>query len=140
MNRTSFKHPSFPFGVDMSIVKSSTNDSRKKPIPTHKIEESQVFKNEETYEIELELDNSLIQTFVKEYPLNSESNVVQIKTSLLHLVTIILSGIQNTPYPQPYPTLYKMKDDYLELLYGSPQKRKLYKRLLRTQFIYATTR
>ena len=125
MNRTSFKHPSFPFVVDMSIIKSSTTDSYNKPIPQYKIEESQLFKNNETYEIELELDNSLVKTFVKDVPIDSESNVAKVKTSLLNLVTIILSGIQNTPFPQPYPTLYKMKDEYLELLYGFPQKRRL---------------
>ena len=125
MNRTSFKHPSFPFTVDMSIIRSSSLDHKRNPIPQYKIDESNVFDNEETFEIELELDNSLLSTFVKEHSTNSEASVLQIKKSLLSLVTIVLSGLQNTNFPQPYPSLYKAKDTYLELLHGSPQKRRI---------------
>ena len=53
IKRFRFKHPEYPVFCDMSIVKSSKFGK------THYIlEDSNVFKNLETYEIELELDNT----------------------------------------------------------------------------------
>tara|TARA_B100001093_G_scaffold477660_1_gene505163 strand:- start:10455 stop:13841 length:3387 start_codon:yes stop_codon:yes gene_type:complete len=124
MNRTTFVHPMFPFKVDMSIVKSSTFDERKRPIPVYKIEESGVFSNPETFEIEIELDNTEMKKLLAtSEPPNSSENAEKIKGMLLKLITFVLSGMQNTPYPQPYPLIDSMKYEYLELIYGEPQKR-----------------
>jgi len=124
MNRTTFVHPDFPFKVDMSIVKSSTFDTRKRPIPVYKIEESGVFNNPEGFEIEIELDNEAMKKlFENTHPFNTQENAEKIKASLLKLVKFVLSGLQNTPYPQPYPLIDSAKYEYLELIYGKPQKR-----------------
>ena len=106
MNRTTFSHPAYPFKIDMSIVKSSKFDSRNKPIPSYKIEESGVFTNPETFEIEIELDNNLMKPFLQmTSPPNTPENAEKIKTVLLKLIKFVLSGLQNTPYPQPYPVI-----------------------------------
>jgi hypothetical protein len=57
MNRVSFKHKDLPFQVDLSIVKSSTKNERGFMNKTHNIDESNVFKNKEEYEIEVEVLN-----------------------------------------------------------------------------------
>ena len=107
----------------MSIVKSSSLDHRKKPIPVYKIEESGVFTNPEAFEIEIELDNSLMKKSFTNYPPNTQENANNLKSMLSKLIKFVLSGLQNTAYPQPYPILDNMKNEYLELLYGCPQKR-----------------
>ena len=123
MNRTTFTHPLLPFKIDMSIVKSSTADRRNKPIPVYNIEESGLFKNPETFEIEIELNNELIKQYCLETPLTSDPNVEKLKTGLMTLIKHILSGLQDTPYPISYPEITDLKSKYLEMLYGSPQKR-----------------
>ena len=58
MNRVTFTNSSMPFKIDLSIVKSSTKNERGWMIQTYNIEESNVFNNQETYEIEIEVDQS----------------------------------------------------------------------------------
>ena len=59
INRVTLSHPDFPINVDMSIVKSSSFNFEKKQVNmTYTTEESKVFTNPETYEFELEVDNS----------------------------------------------------------------------------------
>ena len=60
INRLSFVHPDFPMFVDCSIVKSSPRD-RKFLKPTYTIDEANLFNNPETYEIEIEIDNSKME-------------------------------------------------------------------------------
>ena len=61
INRVSFVHPKYPIRVDMSIVKSSKYDDKlHKPIMVYKMEESNVLKNPEQYEIEIEVENHLL--------------------------------------------------------------------------------
>ena len=124
MNRTTFVHPDFPFKIDMSIVKSSTFDTRKRPIAVYKIEESGVFNNPENFEIEIELDNDSMKKILQDsYPANTKENSEKIKSMLLKLIKFVLSGLQNTPYPQPYPLIDSAKYEYLELIYGKTEKR-----------------
>ena len=57
INRVTFSHPDLPFLVDLSIVRSSTKDSKGQLIKTYNIIDSNVFNNQESYEIEIEVNN-----------------------------------------------------------------------------------
>jgi hypothetical protein len=54
LNRVTFRHRDYPIIVDLSIVKSSTNNIR-----TYTVSESNVFDNKEQIEIELEVLNHI---------------------------------------------------------------------------------
>ena len=57
INRVTFKHADYPENVDISIVKTSSKAGRDYKL-AYTTEESGVFTNPETYEIELEIDNA----------------------------------------------------------------------------------
>ena len=84
----------FPFKVDLSIVRTSKWDYKnRKYIPESTIQKSNLFKNEESYEIEIELDNNL----AKQY-----KNAAQIKKKLNQGIKLVLSGLQQTNFPISY--------------------------------------
>ena len=67
LNRVTFVHPDFPINVDISIVKYGNkgtdrfgNQGRGEMIRVYNVDESNVFNNQETYEIELEVNNSMV--------------------------------------------------------------------------------
>ena len=84
----------FPFKVDLSIVRTSKWDYKnRKYIPESTIQKSNLFKNEESYEIEIELDNNL----AKQY-----KNAAQLKKKLNQGIKLVLSGLQQTNFPISY--------------------------------------
>ena len=114
LNRVRFKHPKHPVFLDVSIVKSSAtafNKTTKQrvPIPEYTVQDAQVFDNAETYEIELELDNSRM----KEFPTSSS-----VLTSVRHCIRLVLSGIQGSMYPIGFAERNQVLHDYLCLLHG----------------------
>ena len=86
IHRITFQHPDLPFQVDMSIVKASYN-------PTYTTEQSGVFQNLETYEIELELANHLVGPYAK----FKTSEVLL--SSMRKTINYVLMGLQKTNYP-----------------------------------------
>jgi len=64
LNRVTFSHPDYPVLVDISITKS-TELVDKKPKTYYSTTDSNIFNREETYEIELEVDNKTIGTNLK---------------------------------------------------------------------------
>jgi hypothetical protein len=61
LNRVTFRHPDYPILVDISITKS-TELVDKKPKTYYSTTDSNIFNREETYEIELEVDNKSIDS------------------------------------------------------------------------------
>ena len=59
LNRVTFRHPDYPILIDISITKS-TEIVDKKPKTYYSTTDSNIFNREETYEIELEVDNKSI--------------------------------------------------------------------------------
>jgi hypothetical protein len=64
LNRVSFEHPDYPFIVDISITKFGNRapdrfgrENRGQMIRVYTLEESNVFNNQETYELEIEINN-----------------------------------------------------------------------------------
>ena len=111
LNRVRFSHPIYPIFADLSIIKSSRS-MQKVPIPTHTIQEGGVFTNNETYEIELELDNHKIGVGT-DY---AELSVLM--DSIRKSIRIILSAIQTTPYPIGLKERDQILQEYMKLIHG----------------------
>ena len=112
INRVTYTHPSYPFKVDISIVKMGRKNKRGQIIPVYKLEDSDLFSNPETYEIELELDNTLVAPY---YGFDRPENV---EKAMKKLIKIIVGGLQNTHYPISYPEQTKVLDQYMTVLHG----------------------
>lgn len=111
MNRVRFRHPTLPFYADLSIVKGSKTSYRK-PIPCYTIQEAGVFTNPESYEIEIEINNSRVGTGT-EY-----NNAEALMAGLRKCIRIILSGIQMTKYPISYHEQKIVFEQYMKLVHG----------------------
>ena len=111
LNRVRFTHPDHPIFVDISIVKSAKT-VKGVHVPTYTIQEANLFNNPETYEIELEIDNSRVG------PGTEFNTVKNVMVSLRKCIRIILSGLQGTNYPISYLERENVLQRYLSLLYG----------------------
>ena len=100
MNRYTFsqKDDTYPFIVDVSIVKSSRKQRDGKGlIPEYTIQNAGVFKSQETYEIEIECVNAKVG-------LGTKYNTVSLlNAELKKTIKYILAGLQGTNYPISYP-------------------------------------
>ena len=114
INRVQFYHPDIPILVDISIVKSSMQVKGKVDFPTYTIQESHVFDNPETYEIELELNNSLV----------GPGQYDDVMEKLRKTIRIIMSGLQGTSYPIPLSERDDVLQSYLKLIHGPEYKRR----------------
>jgi hypothetical protein len=112
LNRVRFTHPEFPVFADVSIIRSSKKYGKSAvvpdeiegggnfkpsgtnvPIPKYTIQEAGVFENAETYEVELEIDNSRVGNgTVYDTP-------EKLMDALRKCIRIILCGIQRCNYP-----------------------------------------
>ena len=115
LNRVSFKHPEHPVIVDISIVKngdkeegSRWGDQMKRVYTTT---ESNVFNNQEMYQIEIEIDNSRIG------PATSFSTPQEILVSLRKVIKYVLSGLQGTNYPVSYPEQREVMETYMKMIW-----------------------
>jgi len=116
LNRVTFVHPDFPVKIDLSITKSGNrgkdNRGRSYIIPVNTIEESNVFNNPESYEIEIEIDNKKIG------PGTNFQNPEQLLTSLRKVIKYVLSGLQGTMYPISYPEQQEITREYMKMIWG----------------------
>jgi hypothetical protein len=116
INRVSFTHYDYPFRIDLSIVKSSTKDNRGRLLKTYNIEESNVFNNRETYEIEVEV---LTNNAKLKY-----RNAEDLVNDLQKVIKIILSGLQKTNYPISYVEQKVTLNDYMKLVHNIDENKK----------------
>ena len=114
LNRVTFTHTDYPFKIDLSIVKSSSKNDRGWMIKTYNIDESNVFKNIETYEIEIEVDNRLAKEKFK--------TPEELSNNLQNVVKLVLSGLQKTNYPISYFEQKETLQNYHKLLFEKEQK------------------
>ena len=112
INRVRFTHTLFPLFVDVSIVKSSIKKNRRY-VPTYTVQESNVFQNNQSYEIELELDNNRVGYNT---PYSTSKELV---ASIKKAIRVVLTGIQNTKYPVSYDEQDKVMKTYLDIIHGS---------------------
>lgn len=120
INRVSFRKSGLPFRVDLSIVKNSNFDKRRQFIPNYNISESGVFENSPSYEIELEVDNSLIGNYTAYQTPEALEKVIK------YGIKIILSGLQQSNYPISYKEQDEIKLEYCQLFKGKEFKGRIY--------------
>jgi len=111
MNRVRFYHDEYPIFADISIVKSSKRVNHV-PVPQYTIQDADVFANLETYEIELEIDNSKVGTGTK-YTTPSPLLI-----DLRKCIRIVLSGLQGSKYPISYPDQQSILESYMKMIRG----------------------
>jgi hypothetical protein len=115
LNRVTFRHPQFPVLVDISITKSGNMAKDKRGfnhiVPVYTVEESNVFNNKETYEIEIEVDGRMIGP-AREF--NTDGDVAN---SVRKVIKYILSGLQGTMYPVSYPEQDDILRDYMKMIW-----------------------
>ena len=113
INRVTFTHPDYPVNVDISIVKSSSRSEDKRYlIPVYNIEDSNVFNNDESYEVEIEVDNNRVGPTTQFN--TSEKIVASLKKTIKH----VLSGLQDTNYPISYVEQKTVYNDYIKMILG----------------------
>ena len=108
LKRYRYTNPNYPFGIDLSIVKS-TNKRYGKLQSTYTLRESDVFNNIENYEIEIELINSEIGTTTK------YTDYKQIQKSLKKIIKYILIGLQDSYYPVGFQEQISVRNEYYVL-------------------------
>ena len=124
LNRVTFVNYDFPFRIDLSISKSGTRNKdgrgRSYIIPVTTIDESNVFNNQESYEIEIEVNNQLIG------PATNFRSPEELLVSLRKVIKYVLSGLQGTMYPISYPEQQEITREYMKMIWGDdyePSKR-----------------
>jgi hypothetical protein len=117
LNRVTFEHPDFPVRVDLSISKSGNKGKDKRGfsyiIPVYTLEESNVFNNPESYEIEIEVNNKLIG------PGTQYQTPDQLLVALRKVIKYVLAGIQGTMYPISVNEMNEIMIDYMKLIWGN---------------------
>lgn len=127
LNRVQFKHKdaTFPILADLSIVKNSVRTKSRMAggkwikgiaIPKYTIQEAEVFKNVETYEIELEIDNSKVGKGT------IYDTVEKIMGVMRKCIRIVLSGLQGSNYPIPFSERDEVLNNYMNLINGIDQE------------------
>ena len=118
INRTTLVHDNYPFHVDMSVVKESHRRDGYL-IPEYSFQVSKTTECEPKYEIEIEMDNSLVGIGRK------MNNAIVVADTLRTGIKIVLAGIQGTNFPVSYHELNKTKKDYHYLLHPEEKREKL---------------
>ena len=111
MNRVQFRNPDYPVFVDISIVRSSKSVGRTQ-MPQFTIQDAGVFENDETYEIELELNNKVIG------PMAAYNTPEKVLVALRKCIRIVLGALQGTPYPIGKTEQNDILQEYMKIIHG----------------------
>jgi 3D (Asp-Asp-Asp) domain-containing protein len=107
INRVFFVKEGLPFTVDMSIVKSSSRNEKGFLLKTNDTLESNVFNNQENYEIEIEVINSNAKIMY---------GTPQQMVKGIELVSkYVLCGLQRTNYPISYKEQNFILQEYMKI-------------------------
>ena len=116
LNRVTFRHPDYPFKLDISIVKNGNvieggrGEHQMKRVYT--TQESNIFNNQEIYQIEIEVDNDEIGPGTK---FKSPKLILE---SLRKVIKFVLGGLQGTNYPISYPEQREVLISYMKIVHG----------------------
>jgi hypothetical protein len=110
INRTTLKHPDFPFQIDMSVVKESQKDQTGY-ISASTFDAARVLESPIRYEMEIEVINDLVG------PGTTFNHPKHLMDNLRKMIKIILSGIQGTNYPVSVSEIRGIQRRYYDLLY-----------------------
>ena len=118
LNRVTFTHPAYPVKVDISIVKYGNRlpdrfgrENRGPLKRVFNINESNVFNNEENYEIEIEIDNTKIGVGTK------FDTPKLILVAVRKVIKYVLCGLQGTNYPVSYPEQKNAMNSYMKMIW-----------------------
>ena len=113
INRVKFSHKDYPINADISIIKSSKKaKGDRQYLPEYTMKDAGIFDNEETYEIELELDNDRAKTFIKKDLLDC----------LRKCIRTVMSGLQQSNYPIGHNERMQVLDSYMKIINGNNYK------------------
>ena len=107
IRRTTFTHPDSPVKIDISIVKDTFSSSKKS---YGDFKTSNIMKGEEKYEVEIEVDNSIV--------MDSGISLENLLKRLREGIKLILSGIQSSNFPISNDEKRSVLDEYSKLIYG----------------------
>ena len=119
INRVRFHHDIYPIFLDLSIVRSSKKVDSRIDYPTYTIQEANVFNTAETYEIELEIDNSRVG------PGTSYITPDQLLVDVRKCIRMVMSGIQGSNYPIPFSERDQVLETYMKLVFGEEESKSL---------------
>ena len=107
IRRTAFTHPDYPVKIDISIVKD-TFGAAKKSYGDFKT--SNVMRGEDKYEVEIEVDNSVV--------IKGGIKPESLLKGLRECIKLILSGIQSSNFPISNDEMRQIQDEYSKLIYS----------------------
>ena len=111
LNRIRFEHKTAPIAVDLSILRTSSK-SNGVMIPTFHIQDSGVFQNQESCEIELEIINERVG------PGKDFNDTDKLVSELQVVIKNIMCGLQSSKFPIPYHLQESIQASYLKLIHG----------------------
>ena len=116
INRTTLKHPDFPFQIDMSVVKESHKDQTGY-ISASTFDAARVLESPIRYEMEIEVVNDLVG------PGTAFNHPKHLMDNLRKMIKIVMSGIQGTNYPVSGSEIRGIQRQYYDLLYPDEKQR-----------------
>jgi hypothetical protein len=116
INRVSLIHKLLPFQIDLSIVKSSSKNENNRYNLTYNIDDSNVFQNPETYEIEVEVNTYNIKTKIR--------TGQELSTEFQKIMKYVLCGLQKTNYPISLTNQKQITNEYFRLLFEEDYKKR----------------
>ena len=113
LNRTSFEIPGMPIRIDLSVVKESHREPGSwRMIPEYNFTNAKVTESPLKYEIEIEILNDRV----------GPGKYVSSSPALAHIlrgaIKLVLSGLQGTNFPVPYPEIQSVCNEYHRLLHS----------------------
>ena len=121
LNRTTLVHDSFPFHVDISIVKESHRRDGFM-IPEYTFKSAQITACDPKYEIEIEMDNKAVG------PGTRLQNGIVVADILRTGIKLILAGMQGTNFPVSYHELGLVAKQYYYMLYPNELEKKSHRK------------
>lgn len=114
LNRVRFSHPTLPIFADITILRTSAKTGGRKQImiPQYTIQEAKVFQEPESYEVELEIDNSRVGVGME---FNTAAKLLEY---VRKGIRIVLSAIQGTNYPIGESEMKRAINTYQRLIYA----------------------
>lgn len=120
LNRVTFTHPDYPVNVDISIVKSSRMKEDNEMERTYTTSEANVFNSDESYEVEIEIDNSRIG------PGTTCDNLELMIDKLKKCAKFVMMGLQETNYPISISEQRSIASEYLKLIKSKSDSTRLF--------------
>jgi hypothetical protein len=116
INRSTLKHPDFPFQIDMSVVKESMKDQTGY-ISASTFEAAKVLESPIRYEMEIEVINDLVG------PGTAFNHPKHLMDNLRKMIKIMMSGMQGTNYPISVSEIRGIQRKYHDLIYPDEESR-----------------